>query len=86
MVSKDRGCSYRGCTVPGYLSEVHHVEPWARTHRTHIDDLTLGWTSRKHHDGTTEWIPRPTSTTDNPAPTTTGTPNAIYAKTKTTRI
>ena len=70
--AKDRGCSYPGCTVPGYLAEVHHVAPWARTHRTHIDDLALGcgphhklheqgWTTRKRHNGTTEWIPPPHS-------------------------
>lgn len=66
----DRGCTYPGCTVPGYLSEVHHVQDWAQTHRTDIDELTFGcgphhklldkgWTTRKRHDGTTEWIPPP---------------------------
>ena len=27
--AKDRGCTHPGCTVPGYLSEVHHVDDWA---------------------------------------------------------
>jgi hypothetical protein len=68
---KDRGCTAPGCTVPGYLTEVHHVTDWAKTHRTDIDDLTFacgphnrlitdkGWRTRKHPDGTTEWIPPP---------------------------
>ncbi len=57
--------------APGYLSEVHHVIEWAKTHRTDIDDLTFacgpdhklpdeeGWTTRKNADGITEWIPPP---------------------------
>jgi Domain of unknown function (DUF222) len=68
--AKDGGCTRPGCTVAGCLSEVHHVNGWAGTRTTHIDDLTLacppdntlaeqGWTTRKRHDGTTEWIPPP---------------------------
>jgi hypothetical protein len=65
----DRGCTAPGCDVPGYLTEVHHVRPWATTKTTHIDDLTLacgphhrlitpgGWSTRKRQDGITEWIP-----------------------------
>jgi hypothetical protein len=66
--AKDRGCSFPNCDVPGYLTEVHHVTPWAITHTTDINDLTLacgpnhkmaeqGWTTRKNHHGDTEWIP-----------------------------
>jgi hypothetical protein len=62
--AKDRGCRRPGCTAPGYLSKVHHISKWAKTHRTDIDDLTFvcgpdhrlldeeGWTVRKrrgHH-------------------------------------
>ena len=69
--AKDRGCSRPGCTAPGYLSEVHHVNEWAVHHRTDIDDLTFvcgpdhrlldeeGWTTRKNDAGITEWIPPP---------------------------
>jgi hypothetical protein len=67
-LAKDRGCSHPGCTVPGYLCEVHHCTPY-RTHPvTGIDNLTLacgphhkqadhGWNTRKNHRGQTEWIP-----------------------------
>jgi hypothetical protein len=71
LYAKDRGCTAPGCDVPGYLTEVHHVTPWPTTKTTHIDDLTLacgpnhklvtpgGWTTRKHNNGSTEWIPPP---------------------------
>jgi Domain of unknown function (DUF222)/HNH endonuclease len=67
----DRGCSAPGCDVPGYLCEVHHVEDWAQSGRTDIDNLTFacgphhrllgpgGWQTRKRADGRTEWIPPP---------------------------
>ena len=70
LYAKDRGCSAPGCDVPGYYCEVHHVQDWASTHRTDIDQLTLacgphhrlldnGWTTRKRANGDTEWIPPP---------------------------
>jgi hypothetical protein len=70
LYAKDRGCTAPGCDVPGYLTEVHHVTPWAKTHTTDINDLTLacgaqhkiaeqGWTTRKNRRGDTEWIPPP---------------------------
>ncbi|OBK34702.1 hypothetical protein A5659_20890 [Mycobacterium sp. 1165196.3] len=70
LYAKDRGCSHPGCDVPGYYCEVHHVEDWATTYRTDIDQLTLacgphhrllekGWTTRKRANGYTEWIPPP---------------------------
>ncbi len=54
--------------MPGYWCEVHHVDGWARTGRTDVNELTLtcvpnhklaetGWTTRKRKDGVTEWIP-----------------------------
>ncbi|OBG29394.1 HNH endonuclease signature motif containing protein [Mycobacterium sp. 852002-51057_SCH5723018] len=71
LYAKDRGCTRPGCDVRGYWCEVHHVEDWATTHHTDVDKLALacgadhplvepgGWTTRKRHDGTTEWIPPP---------------------------
>jgi hypothetical protein len=66
----DRGCSFPGCPVPGYLCQVHHVHEWAAGGATDIDTLTFacgphhqlidhGWKTRKRADGTTEWIPPP---------------------------
>ncbi|BBY22495.1 hypothetical protein MSTO_27000 [Mycobacterium stomatepiae] len=61
----------RGCTVGGYYCEIHHITDYATCHTTNIDNLTLacgthhrllqphGWTTRKHPNGTTEWIPPP---------------------------
>jgi hypothetical protein len=68
---KERGCSAPGCDVPGYLTEVHHVDEWATGGLTNIDKLTFGcrahhalikpggWKTRKRSDGSTEWIPPP---------------------------
>jgi hypothetical protein len=75
--AKDRGCSHPGCTVPGYLSEVHHVDDWAAGGRTDIDTLTFactthhallehGWKTRKLFDGTTQWLPPPHRDTGQP--------------------
>ena len=69
--AKDRGCTAPGCDVPGYLTQVHHVDEWATGGLTNIDTLTFackghhplispgGWKTRKRTDGTTEWIPPP---------------------------
>ncbi|MCV7306721.1 DUF222 domain-containing protein, partial [Mycobacteroides immunogenum] len=68
--AQDRGCTHPGCTVPGYLCEVHHITEWAHDGPTDIDNLTFacaphhrllghGWNTRKRPDGTTEWIPPP---------------------------
>src|SRR6201995_1131838 len=35
--AKDRGCSFPGCTVPGYLCEVHHNNPYATNPVTDIN-------------------------------------------------
>jgi uncharacterized protein DUF222 len=70
LYAKDRGCTFPNCDVPGYYCEVHHTNPYAQTHTTDINDLTLacgghhplaedGWTTRKNHHGHTEWIPPP---------------------------
>ena len=56
--------------MSGYWCEVHHVEEWATTRRTDINQLTFacgshhklidnGWVTRKRKDGVTEWIPPP---------------------------
>ena len=66
--AKDRGCTFPGCTVPGYLCEVHHNNPYATNPVTDINHLSFacgpnhklaeqGWTTRKNHNGDTEWIP-----------------------------
>jgi hypothetical protein len=70
LYARDRGCTRPGCDVPGYWSEVHHVNPWAEAHCTDVNELTLactpdhklmekGWTTRKNARGDTEWIPPP---------------------------
>lgn len=67
----DRGCTAPGCMMPGYLTEVHHVEEWATGGPTNIDLLIFacaahhklltsgGWKVRKRSDGSVEWIPPP---------------------------
>jgi uncharacterized protein DUF222 len=68
LYAKDRGCTHPGCDVPAYLTEVHHVTPWAKSRESNIHELTLGcrshhklaeqgWTTRKTANGDTEWIP-----------------------------
>ncbi|ORB46897.1 hypothetical protein BST43_26455 [Mycobacteroides saopaulense] len=69
--ARDRGCTAPGCTVPGYLCQVHHVDDWCDDGPTNIDNLTFacgphhrllqqGWSTRKRRsDGFTEWIPPP---------------------------
>ncbi len=70
LYAKDRGCSFPGCTVPGYLCEVHHCDPYATHPVTDVNTLTFtccpnhrladhGWTTRKNSHGDTEWIPPP---------------------------
>ncbi len=70
LYAKDRGCSFPGCSVPGYLCEVHHCNRYATNPVTDVNDLTFGcgpnhklaeqgWTTRKNHHGQTEWIPPP---------------------------
>jgi Domain of unknown function (DUF222) len=68
LYAKDRGCTFPGCTVPGYLCQAHHCNRYATHPVTDVNDLTLacdpnhklaeqGWTTRKNHNGDTEWIP-----------------------------
>ena len=68
--AKDRGCTFPGCTVPAYLCEVHHCDPYALNPVTDINGLALtchpnhdlaeqGWTTRKNNRNDTEWIPPP---------------------------
>jgi hypothetical protein len=68
--AKDRGCTFPGCTVPGYLCQVHHNDPYAKNPVTDVNGLTLvchpnhplaeqGWTTRTNTHGQTEWIPPP---------------------------
>ena len=67
----ERGCTAPNCDVPGYLTEVHHIDEWAAGGQTNIDKLTFGcrghhplitqqgWKTRKLANGRTEWIPPP---------------------------
>lgn len=70
--ARDRGCTFPGCTVPGYRCQVHHAKrPWARGGQSNVDEEVLacgphnrlveksGWTTRIRHDGSVEWIPPP---------------------------
>ena len=70
LYAKDRGCSFPGCDVPGYLCEVHHCDPYATNPVTDVNELTFaccpnhkladqGWTTRKNTRSQTEWIPPP---------------------------
>jgi hypothetical protein len=70
LYAKDRGCTAPGCDVPGYWTEVHHTDDWARGGLTNIDRLTLacktdhkladkGWRTTKLGNGKTQWIPPP---------------------------
>ena len=72
LYAKERGCTFPGCTAPGYQCQVHHAEcDWADGGHTDVDALTLacgphnrlvtpgGWRTRKRKDGRTEWIPPP---------------------------
>ncbi|MDP7705198.1 HNH endonuclease signature motif containing protein [Mycobacterium sp. TY815] len=69
LLARDRGCTRPGCTVPGYWTQVHHLEGWINTRRTHIDELALAcppdnrlvelhkYTTRRNIHGIAEWIP-----------------------------
>jgi hypothetical protein len=68
--SRDRGCSFPDCPVPGYGTQVHHIIGWKRDGQTNIDVEVLacgghnrmaeeGWTVRIRADGIVEWIPPP---------------------------
>ncbi len=72
LYALERGCTRPGCDIPAYWCQAHHASTdWANGGDTDIDNLTLscgphnrdvkhdGWTTRKRHDGTTEWIPPP---------------------------
>jgi hypothetical protein len=70
LYARDRGCTAPACGVPGYYTEVHHCEPYAKCHITDVNDLTLacppqhnlaerGWITRMRADGVIEWIPPP---------------------------
>ncbi|RRR39613.1 HNH endonuclease, partial [Mycolicibacter terrae] len=40
--ARDRGCTRPGCTVPGYLTQAHHLDrDWADNGHTDIDSLAL---------------------------------------------
>ena len=68
--ARDRGCTFPGCTVPGYQCQVHHNDPYATHPVTDINTLALtchpnhqqadhGYHTRTNTHGQTEWIPPP---------------------------
>ena len=70
FIAKDRGCTHPSCDVPGYWSEVHHIDDWAAGGQTDADKLTFackpnhkqvgnGWQTKKLPNGRTAWIPPP---------------------------
>jgi hypothetical protein len=70
LYAKDRGCTFPGCDIPGYLCEVHHNNRYVTNPVTGINELSFacgpnhklaeqGWTTRKNAHGHTEWIPPP---------------------------
>jgi hypothetical protein len=71
LLSLYRGCTFPGCTVPGYGTQVHHIDAyWAKNNgQTNIDEEVLacgpdnrlaedGWTVHIRN-GNAEWIPPP---------------------------
>ncbi|MFV8318439.1 HNH endonuclease signature motif containing protein [Mycobacterium sp. 23] len=68
LLARDGGCTRPGCRVPGYWTQVHHLEGWMAKRRTHIDELALAcapdnrlvelhkYTTRRNARGHTEWI------------------------------
>lgn len=70
--ARDHGCTRPGCTVPGYLTQAHHLEhDWADDGHTNVDTLGLAcpadnrmasqqdWITRLGESGRVEWIPPP---------------------------
>ena len=70
--ARDRGCTFPGCTVPGYGCQAHHGKRgWSKGGQTNIDEEVLacgphnllveegGWTTRIRKDGRIDWIPPP---------------------------
>jgi hypothetical protein len=69
LLSQQRGCTFPGCTVPGYGCQVHHVNGWKNDGQTNIDEEVLacgpdnrlaetGWTVAIRN-GIAEWTPPP---------------------------
>ncbi|WP_233165270.1 HNH endonuclease signature motif containing protein, partial [Mycobacterium sp. AT1] len=67
--ARDRGCTKPGCTVPGYGTQVHHTNGWAKNGQTNIDEVVFacggdnrlaeeGWTVTVGPEGV-QWIPPP---------------------------
>jgi hypothetical protein len=68
--ARDRGCTKPGCTVPGYGTQVHHTNGWAKNNgQTNIDEVVFacggdnrlaeeGWTVQIRN-GVVEWVPPP---------------------------
>ena len=68
--ARDRGCTFPGCTVPGYGCQVHHVNGWAAHNgQTNIDEevFACGKDNRLAEHGWTVTI-SPTGVHWNPPP------------------
>ncbi|HEU5267601.1 MAG TPA: DUF222 domain-containing protein, partial [Jatrophihabitans sp.] len=70
LIARDRGCCFPACDTPPAWTEIHHVEPWAVSKNTSLDNGAmvcgfhhrtferLGWTCIMQ-DGRPAWIPPP---------------------------
>jgi hypothetical protein len=47
LTTRDRGCSYPGCTIPPHWTDAHHVTHWARGGTTSLTNTAL--LCRRHH-------------------------------------
>ncbi len=74
LYAKDRGCSFPNCDVPGYLTEVHHVDPYAKT--TSPMSTISPWPAAPSTNSPNKAGP--------PAKTKTATPNGSHHHTSTT--
>ena len=72
LYERDRGCTFPGCAMPGYLTQVHHAQlDYGKGGTTDIDNEALacgrhnryvterGWSTRINNRGRVEWIPPP---------------------------
>lgn len=53
LIARDGGCTGPGCTVPGSLTEAHHLTPWSLGGLTNVDSGLLVCGSHHHliHEG-----------------------------------
>nr|WP_072842683.1 HNH endonuclease signature motif containing protein [Rhodococcus tukisamuensis] len=66
LYAKDRGCTFPGCSSPGYWSQTHHVNDWADGGDTNADDLPPSTSCREVPPPSAA---RPTTPSSDPART-----------------